>query len=348
MKIFENYSLLKLNTFGINVSTDRFTEISTREELIQLIKSGDFNREEVLFLGGGSNLLFAENFKGLVVKVNPKGIEMQNITNEFTQVKVLAGEKWEDFVDFCVENNWGGLENLALIPGNVGTCPIQNIGAYGVEAKDCIHKVEAIDIKTGETKVFSNTECKFGYRSSIFKHEEKGNYVIWSVTFRFKTKHELNLEYGVIRQEIEKQGIKKVKIKDVSESVKSIRRSKLPDPEELGNAGSFFKNPIVDLNTFMRLNETFPNLPSYPGIEGVKIAAGWLIEQAGFKGYRSGDAGVHEKQALVLVNYGSASGKEICELAVKIIKAVKNKFDIEIEPEVNIKPDNYIQQLLSE
>jgi len=333
----EDVSLRKFNTFHINVSARYFTEINRFEQLQELISSGMLTKNPLLILGGGSNMLFTGNVKGIVAHIANKGIEVIDRNQDSVLVKVEAGENWHDFVTFCVENGFGGIENLSLIPGNVGSCPIQNIGAYGVEIKDTFQSLEAVDIQTGELKVYNRDECRFGYRDSIFKNELKGKVVIWTVTFRLSLNPVVHIEYGAIRQELEASGVENPTIKDVSKAVCVIRQSKLPDPDLLGNAGSFFKNPTVEILFANELKESFPNLIYYPqGENKVKLAAGWLIEQCGWKGFRDGYAGVHENQALVLVNYGNAAGADILTLAHKIQNSVYERFGVKLEMEVNV------------
>ncbi|KAB1158684.1 UDP-N-acetylmuramate dehydrogenase [Tenacibaculum aiptasiae] len=334
MDIQENISLKKYNTFGIDVNAKRFVSIDSLYSLQQLLK----DEQDLFLISGGSNMLLTKEIEKLVVHLNLKGISIDRENHNDIYITVNAGENWHDFVLWCVSQDYGGLENLSLIPGNVGTCPIQNIGAYGVEVKDTITRVEAIDIETGKLVEFSNSECKFGYRSSIFKNEAKGKYIITSVSFLLtKNEHKLNTSYGAIEAELASKNITSPTIKDVSDAVIAIRQSKLPDPKEIGNSGSFFKNPVISTSLFQEIQKDFPNIPSYPiSREEVKVPAGWLIEQSGFKGKRFGDYGVHEKQALVLVNYGGATGKEIYELAQKIQKTIKKKFSIELEIEVNV------------
>ncbi|WP_299122835.1 UDP-N-acetylmuramate dehydrogenase [uncultured Tenacibaculum sp.] len=334
MDIQENISLKKYNTFGIDVNAKRFVSIDSLYSLQQLLKE----EQDLFLISGGSNMLLTKEIEKLVVHLNLKGISIDRENDNDVYLTVNAGENWHDFVLWCVSQDYGGLENLSLIPGNVGTCPIQNIGAYGVEVKDTITRVQAIDIETGKLVEFSNSECKFGYRNSIFKNEAKGKYIITSVSFLLtKNEHQLNTSYGAIETELASKNITSPTIKDVSDAVIAIRQSKLPDPKEIGNSGSFFKNPVISTTLFQELQKDFPNIPSYPiSEEEVKVPAGWLIEQSGFKGKRFGDYGVHEKQALVLVNYGNATGKEIYELAQKIQKTIENKFSIELEIEVNV------------
>ncbi len=283
-------------------------------------------------------MLLTKDIDDLVVHINTEGICIDREDDNSVYLTVNAGENWHDFVLWCIDQNYGGIENLSLIPGNVGTCPIQNIGAYGVEVKDVITKVEAVSIETGKLVQFSNAECKFGYRNSIFKNEVKGKYIITSVSFKLTKKdHVLNTSYGAIETELASKNITNPTIKTVSDAVIAIRQSKLPDPKEIGNSGSFFKNPVISKSLFENLKEKFPNIPSYSvSDEEIKVPAGWLIEQSGFKGKRFGDYGVHEKQALVLVNYGNASGKDIYKLAQQIQTTIKENFTIDLEIEVNV------------
>lgn len=334
MSIQHNFSLKKFNTFGIDVKTSRFLTVNSVNELRTVLAK----ESEIFVLSGGSNMLLTKNIDKLVLHINIKGIEIIEEGDSHAFVKVQAGENWHDFVLWCIENNLGGLENLSLIPGYVGTSPIQNIGAYGVEIKDTFHKLKAVKIATGERKIFSNTDCEFGYRNSIFKNSLKGKYIITSVIFKLtKKNHKLNYSYGGIRSELEKRGIIKPTIKDISNCVIDIRNSKLPNPDKIGNSGSFFKNPVISNTQFNELEKQFPEIPSYIVSDSeIKVPAGWLIEKSGFKGKRFGDAGVHDKQALVLVNHGNATGQEIYELAQNIQKKVHNTFNITLEIEVNI------------
>ena len=334
MNIQENISLKEYNTFGINVNAKRFVSIDSLYSLQQLLK----DEQDIFLISGGSNMLLTSDIEKLVVHLNLKGISIDRENHHDIYLTVNAGENWHEFVVWCISQGYGGIENLSLIPGNVGTCPIQNIGAYGVEVKDVITKVDAVEIKTGKLVSFSADECQFGYRNSIFKNKAKGKYIITSVSFQLtKVKHNLNTSYGAIHSELEKKGIENPTIKDVSDAVITIRQSKLPDPKEIGNSGSFFKNPVISKEHFEKLKQTHPNIPSYPVSDTeIKVPAGWLIEQSGFKGKRFGDYGVHEKQALVLVNYGNASGKYIYQLAQKIQETIKDNFGIDLEIEVNI------------
>ena len=332
MEIQQNISLKPYNTFGIHANAKRFVTVNSVKELKEII-----NFEKDLFLlGGGSNILLTSDMEKLVIHLNTKGI----IVNDFDENEVLvtaeAGENWHEFVLWCVSQNYGGLENLALIPGNVGTSPIQNIGAYGVEIKDVFQQLEALEIETGKTKIFENADCDFGYRNSVFKNELKGKYIILNVTFKLtKKNHHINISYGAIKDLLTDK--ENPTIKEIAEAVIAIRQSKLPDPKEIGNSGSFFKNPVITSDLFKELSEKHPEIPHYRISENeIKIPAGWLIEQCGFKGKRFGDAGVHEKQALVLVNYNNATGKEIYGLAQKIQQKVMETFKISLEIEVNV------------
>jgi UDP-N-acetylmuramate dehydrogenase len=336
-EIKEDFSLHSYNTFHIDSIARYFTEVNSIENLKDLITSGKLNEIPLLVLGGGSNLLFTGNFKGIVVHIINKGIEIIGRTGDSVVVKAAAGENWHEFVTYCVNQGFGGLENLSLIPGNIGSCPIQNIGAYGVEVKDCILSIEAIDLHSGELLAFSKEECRFGYRDSIFKRDLKGKFTICSVTFELKLNPVVHVEYGAIKQELSAKGIENPTTADVSKAVCAIRQSKLPDPKFLGNAGSFFKNPTIDQKFAEKLLETFPKMVSFQtGNNTVKLAAGWLIEQCGWKGFRDGDAGVHENQSLVLVNYGNATGSNILTLAHRIQNSVYERFGVKLEMEVNV------------
>lgn len=337
MKILEYQSLKKLNTFGIDVTAKYFVEFSSIEDIQEILSNPKFLNTKKLILGGGSNLLFTQNFDGLVLKNNLKGIKLVKEDADFYYVKSAAGEVWHEFVMYCIKNNYAGLENLSLIPGNVGASPMQNIGAYGVEVKDVFYELEAFSISDKTIRTFSKAECKFGYRESVFKHELKNKFIITSVTFKlFKNPH-FNTSYGAIETELKAMGIIENSIRTISKAVCNIRNSKLPNPAEIGNAGSFFKNPEVVRGKYEFLKTKYPNIVGYELENGnVKLAAGWLIEQAGWKGKTFGDAGVHKLQALVLVNYGNAKGNEIFELSQKVLDSVKEKFGVELEREVNI------------
>ena len=334
MKIQENISLKKYNTFGIAVNAKRFISVTSVYELQQLLKV----EKDIFLLSGGSNMLLTKEVDQLVVHIDIKGISIDNEDENAVYLTINAGEDWHEFILWCISNNYGGLENLSLIPGNVGTCPIQNIGAYGVEVKDTITRVEGLVLETRKLVSFSNEDCKFGYRNSIFKNSHKAKIIITSVGFKLtKRNHKLNTSYGAIETELSSKNILKPSLKNISDAVIKIRKSKLPDPKEIGNSGSFFKNPVISKKQFLELRKVHSNMPNYVVSENeIKIPAGWLVEQSGFKGKRFGDAGVHEKQALVLVNYGNASGQDILKLAKKIQKTVVTKFGISLEIEVNI------------
>jgi len=336
MRIERDKSLKKYNTFGIDCSAREFLSVTSTEDLASVL--GERQDSPLFLLGGGSNMLLLHDIEALVLHIDLKGITVISEDDDSVLVQAMAGENWHEFVMYCISKNYGGVENLSLIPGNVGTAPIQNIGAYGVELKDIFHSCSAIHINSQEENTFDREACEFGYRNSVFKKELKGSYVITSVTFRLtKNIHQLHTSYGAIQQELESKQIEVPSIADVSNAVITIRKSKLPDPSEIGNSGSFFKNPVIHLDAFKEFRIRFPEAPYYEiSPTEFKIPAGWLIEQAGFKGKRFGDAGVHTKQALVLVNYGEATGTQIWELALTIQKEVKDKFEIYIEPEVNV------------
>ncbi|WP_350287822.1 UDP-N-acetylmuramate dehydrogenase [uncultured Croceitalea sp.] len=336
MNIQENISLKPYNTFGIDVNARFFVEITGLLQLQRVLQLSAYPNRFIL--SGGSNMLLTKDIEALVMHINLKGISKIGEQDNEVFIKVMAGENWHELVLWTLERNYGGLENLSLIPGNTGTAPIQNIGAYGVELKDVFESCEAMHIATQELKEFSKEDCQFGYRDSIFKNSAKGKYIITSVTLRLtKAEHKLLTFYGAIEEELKHEHIVHPTIIDISKAVVTIRKSKLPDPKEIGNSGSFFKNPVVSKKTFDAFRKKNPNAPFYEMENGsYKIPAGWLIEQCGFKGKRFGDAGVHEKQALVLVNYGTATGVEIFDLAMRIQKTVKETFNIVIAPEVNI------------
>ena len=336
MKIKQNISLKPFNTFGIDVTAHYFVSVSNIEELKQILSLQEYPNK--LILGGGSNMLLTKNFDGLVIHIDLKGIEIVSQDDDFVYVKANAGENWHEFVVWCINNDFGGIENLSLIPGNVGTAPIQNIGAYGVEVKDIFECCEAISIETQHLETFQKPECHFDYRNSIFKNEAKEKYIITNVTFKLtKQNHRLHINYGTIASELEVMKITKPTIQDISKAVISIRESKLPNPKIIGNSGSFFKNPVINKSHYNKLIQNFQDMPSYPvSSSEVKIPAAWLIEKAGFKGKRFGNYGVHRNQALVLVNYGNANGTDILNLSKLIQKTIKQLFDIYIEAEVNI------------
>jgi UDP-N-acetylmuramate dehydrogenase len=337
MKIQNNISLKPFNTFGIDVSAKYFCEITSVDELKELLSSEIAKPGKKMVLGGGSNVLFTKDFDGLIIKNNLRGIGVEEENGNSIRIRAGAGEVWHDLVLWSLEKNTGGIENLSLIPGNVGAGPIQNIGAYGVEIKNVFEELEAIHIYTGETRKFNSRDCRFGYRDSVFKNELKDQYVITSVVLRL-TKHPVfNTSYGAIETQLERMGIKTLSVKAISDAVIQIRKSKLPDPAVIGNAGSFFKNPEVTREKYLQLKSSYEKIAAYDLPEGkVKLAAGWLIEQCGWKGKVVGNTGSHKDQALVLVNYGNASGKEIFDLATEIQFSVKEKFGVEIEKEVNV------------
>ncbi len=337
MIIQENASLKQFNTFGIEAKAHYLVEITSKTELKVALYDTQFHMTKRLILGGGSNVLFTKDYDGIVIKVNLKGIKKIKENADFVWVKAAAGESWHDLVLYTIANGWGGIENLSLIPGSVGAAPLQNIGAYGVEIKDTIHEVKALNIPTGDVHVFDNNDCQFGYRESIFKNEAKDKYVVLSITLKLAKKPNFKVEYGAIKDILAQNNTQELSIKAISDAVISIRQSKLPNPAEIGNAGSFFKNPEITKAQFNQLSTEFPDLPYYPINENwVKIPAGWLIEQAGWKGYREGNIGVHAKQALVLVNYGNGTGLEIKALSEKIQKSILEKFGIKLQTEVNI------------
>lgn len=338
MLIKENVSLKPYNTFGVEAITKYFAVASNQDEVREILNWTKENNQKILLLSGGSNMLIVNDWDGLALKIEMHGIEIVESNEDEAIVKVNSAEVWNDFVQWCIERDLGGLENLSLIPGRAGTAPIQNIGAYGVEIKDTMTELTALEIATGQLRTFTNEQCKFGYRDSVFKNELKGQYLILDVSFKLtKRNHKLHTEYGAIRNELAQMGIENPTIKDVAQAVIKIRQSKLPDPKKIGNSGSFFKNPIIDQKLFNELKLKFPEIVGYPsGDDKVKVAAGWLIENAGWKGKRFGDAGVHKDQALVLVNHGNATGKEIYDLSEKIIQDIFEKYNIQLEREVNV------------
>lgn len=334
----ENINLKPYNTFGIEVFSKYFVTFNSIEALQEVLLEKKIKALDRLVLGGGSNILFTQNFSGIILKNEMEGITIEKETETEVLVKVGAGVNWHQFVLYSIHNNWYGLENLSLIPGNVGAAPMQNIGAYGVETKDFISTVETYHILDDSIKVYNNAECKFGYRESIFKKELKGQCIITAVTFKLSKKANFNTSYGAIEAELAKMNITDLTLKAISDAVIRIRTSKLPDPKIIGNAGSFFKNPSIDYMIFEKLKTSFPNIVGYINTnkDTVKIAAGWLIEQCGLKGVQVGQTGCHITQALVLVNYGKATGKEILEYSTKVIETVQNKFGITLEREVNV------------
>ncbi|MTI22107.1 UDP-N-acetylmuramate dehydrogenase [Fulvivirga sp. RKSG066] len=338
MQIEKNISLKPYNTFGLEAKARYFTEAQSIEDLQAILKTSEAQDNEVLLLGGGSNILLTKDFDGLVIKIDIKGIELQHENNEEVVVKVGAGENWHEFVLEAIKNNWGGVENLSLIPGTMGAAPMQNIGAYGVEIKEVFDYLLAVNRKTGKVEKFNNTDCQFGYRESIFKNVVKGEYIIAEVVLRLSNnEHKLNTSYGAIADTLKEMGIDKPTIKDISDAVIKIRQSKLPDPKKIGNSGSFFKNPTIDKIDYEGLKAEFSDIPGYELPEDkIKVPAGWLIEQCGWKGKKIGDIGVHDKQALVLVNHGGGKGEDIWDLAQEIQKSVAEKFGISLNPEVNV------------
>jgi len=332
LKIQKNISLKQYNTFGIDVNAKRFATVNSVIDLKNIIT----NEKDIFLLGGGSNMLLTSDIEKLVIHLDLKGIIVNNTEKNTVYVTAEAGENWHEFVLWCISQNYGGLENLSLIPGNVGTSPIQNIGAYGVEIKDTFFQLEALNIETGKTKIFTKEDCNFGYRNSVFKNEVKGKFIILNVTFKLtKNNHNINISYGAIKAGLENKS--NPSIKEISDVIIAIRESKLPDPEKIGNSGSFFKNPVISNKAFQILQKSYPEIPhDIVTKDEIKVPAGWLIEQCGFKGKRIGDAGVHDKQALVLVNYNNATGEEIFNLAKNVKQTVKNKFNIDLDIEVNI------------
>ncbi len=333
--IEENVDIAPYTTFGINANAQSFAVFSTTEELKNLLSQ---NRDRnTMVLGGGSNVLFTRDYEGLILVNRIKGINVVDENSDEVFVKVGAGENWHEFVLYCINQGWGGIENLSLIPGSVGASPMQNIGAYGVEIKDVFNDLSALNIKELKEETFNHSQCEFGYRESIFKRALKGKYIITSVTYRLSKKPKLNTSYGAIEDELERKNITKPSLKDVSDAVIAIRQSKLPDPKEIGNAGSFFKNPVVEKEVLNNILKQYPNAPHYPVDENhVKVPAGWLIDTAGWKGKRFGSFGVHVNQALVLVNYDYAKGRDIYDLSQQILDDINTKFGILLEREVNI------------
>lgn len=337
MRISENVSLRPYNTFGIAAQARYFSSFSHVDELEALLKTPPQQGIPNMILGGGSNVLFTKDYDGYLLKNEIKGISVVGEDNDYVYVKAGAGESWHTFVMDCIRHNRAGLENLSLIPGNVGASPMQNIGAYGVEIKDCFHELEAYHLQDHTVVTFNNADCQFGYRESVFKRKYKGQFAILSVTYRLLKKPKLNTSYGAIEEELKHMGVHDVTIQAISQAVINIRSSKLPDPAKIGNAGSFFKNPTVPPEKHEELKAAFPGVVAYPVASGdFKLAAGWLIEQCGWKGFREGDAGVHARQALVLVNYGNATGNEIYGLSQRVLDSVHEKFGVELEREVNM------------
>jgi len=337
MLIEKNKSLKAFNTFGIDAKAKLFACFQTIDDLTQLLSNEEILKEDRLILGGGSNILLTKDYEGVVLKNELLGIELIDEDEDHFYVRAGAGENWHQFVLHCIDQGWAGIENLSLIPGCVGASPMQNIGAYGVEIKDRFEYLEAMNIGTLEVEAFELADCEFGYRESVFKRALKGEYIITSVVYRLNKKHDVNTSYGAIDAQLQLMGIDSPTIKNVSDAVIAIRSSKLPDPAEIGNSGSFFKNPVISNSDFAEILKNHPDIAHYPaGANHTKVAAGWLIDQAGWKGYTEGDYGVHKNQALVLVNYGGAQGKEIFDLSTEILNSIREKYGIELEREVNI------------
>ncbi len=335
MQLTQNFSLKNYNTFRIDAYAKYFVDFSSPAILSQIIE--EHKNKQKMILGGGSNILFTKNFDGIVIKNSIQGINVVNEDEDYVYIKAGAGVNWHQFVMYCVNKNFGGVENLSLIPGNTGASPMQNIGAYGVEIKDVFYELESLHLEDNSLHIFKNPDCEFGYRESIFKKKYKGQFVILSVTFRLQKKPVYNVSYGAIEEELKKMNVESLSIKAISDAVINIRKSKLPDPEVIGNAGSFFKNPEINSGELQELTRIELKVPSFKINDNTfKIPAGWLIEQCGWKGYRRGDAGCYDKQALVLVNYENATGKEIFQLSNQIKQSVSEKFGIELEREVNI------------
>lgn len=334
--IEQNVSLKPYNTFGLEAQAKLMARVNSIASLQEVLADSNLNSEERFILGGGSNILLTKDVDGLVIKNEIAGIEVVAETAGHYLVKSGAGVVWHELVMHCIENNYPGIENLSLIPGNVGAAPMQNIGAYGVELKNVFDSLEAVEIATGNVEMFSAADCQFGYRESVFKRKLKGQFIISSVTLKLNKQPNLNTSYGAIEQELERLSVASPTIQDVSRAVINIRQSKLPDPKELGNSGSFFKNPVVPTSKYEELKSKHSNIPGYPAGENTKLAAGWLIEQCGWKGKVVGNTGSHTKQALVLVNYGNATGVEIFELSEQIMQSVYDTFGVQLEREVNV------------
>jgi UDP-N-acetylmuramate dehydrogenase len=335
MSNLQNTSLKAYNTFGIDVAAEHLISIESTGELVKTL--AEINQKELLILGGGSNVLFMNDFKGTVLLNKLEGISVVDENEGHVWVKAGGGVNWHEFVLHCIHQNWAGIENLSLIPGSVGAAPMQNIGAYGVEIKNVFHELEAVEISSGKIKTFSNKECQFGYRESVFKRALKGQYLISSVIFKLDKKPTFKTSYGAITNELENMKVTKLSIQAISNAVINIRRSKLPDPKVTGNAGSFFKNPVVPISLAENIKKEYPEAAAYPlDDNSMKLAAGWLIDKAGWKGKTYGNYGVHPKQALVLVNYGGATGQNIYDLSTEILTDIKSKFGVELEREVNI------------
>ena len=337
MQVQKDISIKPYNTFGIDVFSKFFLEIFDNQSIYEYIQTKSIFNETRLVLGGGSNVLLTQNFDGVILKISTKGIEKVREDANHVYIKSQAGEVWHELVMYCIENGYAGIENLSLIPGCVGAAPMQNIGAYGVELKSVFESLEFLHFDSGKTETFTNKDCEFGYRESIFKKQLKDKGVITTVTLKLNKKPNYVTSYGAINQQLEQMGVSELSIKAISEAVCAIRRSKLPDPKQIGNSGSFFKNPVIPTANFEKLKKNYPDISGYKGEDGyTKVAAGWLIEQAGWKGKTINNYGVHKNQALVLVNYGGATGQEIYDLSQDIISDIEQKFGILLEREVNI------------
>lgn len=337
MKILKNYSLKELNTFRVDINAKFFVEIHTAEEIEQLLSENKFSNQKKLILGGGSNVLFTHNYEGLIIKNSIPGVKIVDENSSEVVIESGAGVEWNKLVEFCIGKNYGGIENLVLIPGSVGAAPIQNIGAYGQELCGTFNSLNGYYLDTGENKMFTTSDCNFSYRNSVFKEELVNKFIITSIQLRLSKTPQVNLSYEPVKREIDEKGISDPSIKDVSEIITKIRRSKLPDPKKLGNAGSFFRNPVISIEKFNLMQKSYPDIVHYPiDKEFVKIAAGWLIEKCGWKGKRVGNAGTYSKQALVITNFGNATGDEILEIATRIREAVELKFGIILQNEVNV------------
>lgn len=335
LTISQNYPLKSLNTFGVDAAATYYAAIEHVQELLPLLSHPDLIALPMLVMGEGSNILFTKNFAGLVIKNVMRGITVIEDNADFVFIRVGAGENWHQFVMYCIEQGYGGIENLSLIPGTVGAAPVQNIGAYGVELKDVFYQLEAIHLQTGETRIFTREACQFGYRTSIFKHELKNKFMITSVVLKLHKKPKLNTSYSTLKNTLQLMNLPSLDIRIISETVMNIRRSKLPDPKVLGNAGSFFKNPIISRDHFVKIHTKYPDLPHFiQQDQRIKLNAAWLIEACGWKGKRLGDVGVYAHQALVLVNYGEGKGSDILKLAEQIQNSVYDRFGILLEPEV--------------
>ncbi len=337
MDIFQNFSLQHFNTFGLSARAQRFATMHSMEDIFEYLALNPHSTEPVLVLGGGSNILFTQDFSGTMLKIAIPGIHIVKEDPHYFWVKVGAGVSWHDLVKSCIKANMGGLENLSLIPGTVGAAPVQNIGAYGVELKDTFEALEAIELSTAKKHYFRNHECRFGYRDSIFKNELRDKFIITNVVFRLRKSPLLQTSYGSVQDELAKKGIVTASIRDVSDAIIRIRKSKLPDPAEVGNAGSFFKNPVISKALFNILKKSFPLITNFPQEDGtVKLAAAWLIDECGLKGFSIGGAAVHDKQPLVIVNRHRATGNEILQVARVVQQKVMEKFAVELETEVRI------------